>query len=417
MLFWQVVILLSLVAGAFVIWPLLKFPFNKSKVSAQVGRDETQIALYEEHLEDLEKAKAAGDIDEEQFQELKVELQKTLIVEEANESEIKLQSGGKRLVVALAVAIPVVALIFYSQTGAKKDWDIYQFLEELPKAESQDEYNKRMRELVVMTQARLKQKPDDYSLRNLLAQTSMALQDYDQAVNAYKKLLEGFPESPQIMSRLAQAMFYRSGNQVTPEVREYVKAALAMAPMLPEMLGLAGIDAKNRGDYREAIRYWKMAVSQLNPNSRVAKQYLDGIAKAEQALKSSGQTVEEGSKDDKPKADLASIDIKVNLGDKVKFAAGDTLFVYARAWQGPKMPLAIKRMPAGNFPVSIHLDESMAMAPGMDIKSFPELEIVARISKSGGAVPQSGDWQATAGPIKLSELNGALELTISEQLP
>lgn len=416
MAFWQIIVVFSIAAVLFVAWPLIKAPFTRKAVAQKVDRDETQIELYREHLADLEKSHERGDIDTSQFEELKLELQKTLVVEGVTGSGGKLHSGGKKILLAVAVLVPVLSLVFYSQWGQKKDWDIYQLLEALPKAESREDYDKKLRELVVLVQARLNQTPDNMQLVNLLAQTAMTLQDYDQAVDAYRRILDKFPESPRIIANLAQAMFYRAGNVVTPEVREYTHKALAMAPMMPEMLGLAGIDAKNQGDYRAAIRYWKTAVQHMDPNSRVAQGYLNGIAKAEQALLAAGEKLDS---DDKPVVDGASakIELQVSLADSVQISGGETLFVYARAWKGPKMPLAIQKLSASQLPLSVTLDESMAMAPGMTIKSFPELELVARISKTGSPTAQSGDWQGTFGPVKLEALEGAQQIVISEQLP
>lgn len=416
MAFWQIIVVFSIAAVLFVAWPLIKAPFTRKAVAQKVDRDETQIELYREHLADLEKSRERGDIDTSQFEELKLELQKTLVVEGVTGSGGKLHSGGKKILLAVAVLVPVLSLFFYSQWGQKKDWDIYQLLEALPKVESREDYDKKLRELVVLVQARLNQTPDNMQLVNLLAQTAMTLQDYDQAVDAYRRILDKFPESPRIIANLAQAMFYRAGNVVTPEVREYTHKALAMAPMMPEMLGLAGIDAKNQGDYRAAIRYWKTAVQHMDPNSRVAQGYLNGIAKAEQALLAAGEKLDG---DDKPAADGASakIELQVSLADSVQISGGETLFVYARAWKGPKMPLAIQKLSASQLPLSVTLDESMAMAPGMTIKSFPELELVARISKTGSPTAQSGDWQGTFGPVKLEALEGVQQIVISEQLP
>lgn len=416
MAFWQIIVLLALAASGFILWPLVKVPFIRKRSSARSEYDRTQIELYHEHLADLERALAAGDIDADQFEELKIELQKTLINEDRSGEAARANNGGKKFMIGCAITVPVLSLVLYFYMGAKRDWDIYQFLQELPEAESQQEYEGNLRQLVVMIQRRLNQQPDNLALLNLLAQTSMPLQDYDQAVDAYRKILEQFPDSPRVIANLAQALFYRAGNTVTPEVRKYTDQALELAPMLPEMHGLAGIDAKNQGNYREAIRHWKLAVRHMDPDSRVAKGYLDGIAKAEEALVAAGETLEEPGAGEVA-GDGAKIRLNVALSNEAVVSPDDTVFIYARAWKGAKMPLAIRKLTVAELPTTVVLDESMAMAPGMTINSFPELEVVARVSKSGSPAPQSGDWQASEGPVKIGESDKAIDLTIADQVP
>ncbi len=432
MAFWQIAFLLSLVAALFVLWPLVKLPFLRKSAEPQTGYDETQVILYQEHLADMEKSLALGEIDEAQFAELKLELQKALVNEtRVVDSSKKTSVGGKRVVIAAAIVIPLLSLLLYARWGAKADWEIYQDMEALPLATSQEDYQARMRELSARVQSRLNRTPDNTAMLNLLAQLSMAVQDYDLAVYAYRKILDQFPNSPGIISNLAQAMFHRAGNVVTPEVRDYTSKALELAPMLPEMLGLAGIDAKNQGDYREAIRYWKMAVSQMNPESRAAQGYMKGIQSAEQALVDAGEdptaaaaeapaadgeasAADKGSETD---GDADALQVNVRVGDQVTLRGDETVFVYARAWGGPRMPLAIRKLSVSELPTRIALDESMAMAPGMSIKSYPELEVVVRISRSGDPAPQSGDWQATMGPVRLAGKDNAIDLTVNEQIP
>ena len=419
MVFWQIVIGLSAVAALFVLWPLIQLPFLHKSWAHRASRDATQADLYKEHLADLEASLSRGDVSQEQFEALKLELQKTLLEEERGGSGFSLQRGGKKAVLFMALLIPVLGLILYNQLGAKPDWEIYQDLQELGKAGSAQEHQKQLRALSLKAQARLNQTSDNQALRNLLAQTSMALQDYDQAVDHYRAILDAFPENPRVMASLAQALFYRAGNTITPEGREYIQQSLTLAPMMPEMLGLAGIDAKNQGDFRGAIRHWKLAVSQMDPNSQAARGYINGIRKAEQALIASGESLDEPEKPaaSEPKAASDFIEVAVSLGDDVPLSGNEVVFVYARAWQGPKVPLAISKLQAKDLPKTIRLDASMAMAPGMTIEQFDELELVARVSMSGDPAAKSGDWQADLGPLKREDRGTPQVLLINKQVP
>jgi len=172
--------------------------------------------------------------------------------------------------------------------------------------------------------------------------------------------------------------------------------------MMPEMLGLAGIDAKNSGDFRSAIQYWKMAVSQMNPNSRAARGYQNGIKKAEQALLAAGESL---------------LELRVSLDESITLSGNETVFVYARAWQGPKVPLAIQKLQVKDLPKTVRLSADMAMAPGMTIDSFEDLELVARVSLSGGPSAKSGDWQVTIGPLKKTDRNKPQTLKIANKVP
>lgn len=416
MAFWQIIVVVAAASALFVVWPLIRAPFSRKAVRSDLTQDQTQLELYHEHLADLEASLSRGDIDREQFEELQKELQKTLVLEspsgDARTAEVR--QGGRKFLIGVGLSIPILSVVLYSQWGAKADWDIYQKLESLSETTTQTEHSKRIRELAVLIQTRLKRTPENIQLQNLLAQMSMSLQDYDQAVEAYRAILEQFPDSPRIMANLAQALFYRAGNVVTPEVREYTHKALSVAPMMPEMLGLAGIDAKNQGDLRGAIRYWKKAVEHMDPNSRTAQGYLSGIAKAEQALQAAGESLDDP---ETAASDGTSITLNVSLAENAQIQGDETLFVYARAWQGPKMPLAIQKLSASALPVEVVLNEAMAMAPGMDINSFEQLELVARISVSGSPAPQSGDWQGTVGPVSAKDLSEPVDITIDQQVP
>ena len=111
---------------------------------------------------------------------------------------------------------------------------------------------------------------------------------------------------------------------------------------------------------------------------------------------------------------MRSIKVAVKLSPALagKAAPGDTVFIFARAAQGPKMPLAIVRMQMKDLPTTVTLDDSMAMVPDMKMSSFPQLVIGARISKTGDAIPKPGDLEGYAPPLKAGAA-GPVEVVIA----
>ena len=103
---------------------------------------------------------------------------------------------------------------------------------------------------------------------------------------------------------------------------------------------------------------------------------------------------------------------RVTLDAKLagKYSPDDTLFVLARAAEGPKMPLAIVRMRVADLPLDFELDDSMAMAPQMTLSAFDQVVIVGRISKSGTAMPQAGDAEGFSITVKPGTKNVKLKI-------
>ena len=94
----------------------------------------------------------------------------------------------------------------------------------------------------------------------------------------------------------------------------------------------------------------------------------------------------------------------------------DTVFIFARALSGPRMPLAIVRKQVSDLPLTVTLDDSTAMTPAMKLSNFDEVTVGARVSKSGTAMPQSGDLQGLVEPV-VPGVGPAIELTIDSRVP
>ncbi len=422
--FWQGFLGLSGLAAVFLLWPTF---FSQHRLRSYFGDDErgeANTVVFRDHLKDLEETHSRGEIEVVEFQTLKIDLEKTLVSENAefrSESELPIVASFRsRLpVIALSVLLPLIALVIYFQIGAYSDWNIYLQSQQLMLEQDPEPEQKKRVQLIENLQSRLESKPDNAQNWYLLAVTATQNGDYEESVRAYRTVLNLQPNSPRIMAELAQALFLRAGNTITPEIREFARQALEQDANMPTALGLAGIDAFQSGRYEEAIRYWQKAVTLLDPRSSGSQVFSNGIASAKAAL---AQQEPNANGTDKGAGSSASVKVEVSLSKKLfKLAEppsdSDVVFVYARAWQGPKMPLAIQKITVADLPLKVRLDDSMSMAQGMDLTSFPQVELVARISKNGSAIPQSGDWQATAGPIILADQSKAVSLVIEEQLP
>ncbi len=426
MIFWQVFVALCGLAALFILWPVIFVGKQQKKALRSEARTEYNSEVFEQHISELESTRGRGEINEEQYLQLKEDLEKTRLQENLSpeletEQAITASFKSRIPVMCLIVAIPVLAILIYGQIGAKADWHIYELSQARLETTTVTDRKTISETLVVALQDRLEDAPENVQNWYLLAHTAVDVGQRDEGVRAYRKLVELQPNAPMLKADLAQALFLQAGNVVTPEVRKYAHEALAKAPNLPTALGLAGVDAYHSGKYQEAIDYWRRAVVQLDPRSTASQVLSTGIARAQAALSSKGETVSVNTVEKSKKSggeSKLSLEVKVDLdSNKVSTAKDAGVFIYARAWQGPRMPLAIRRLTVADLPATITLDETMAMTQGMDLSRFPQVEIVARVSASGSAISSSGDWQASVGPVVVKTHKEVIDLTIADQLP
>jgi cytochrome c-type biogenesis protein CcmH len=163
-----------------------------------------------------------------------------------------------------------------------------------------------------------------------------------------------------------------------------------------------------RGDYQATVRHWEKLKKMIPPDDENAKIVENGILHARSLMAQKGQKMPAASSQFASSAEQTqaggkeAITGNVALSDALKGQASpnDTLFVLVRAAQGPKMPLAIIRKQVKDLPLKFTLDDSTAMTPEMKLSNFDQVVVIARVSKSGNAMTQSGDLQVMSAPIK-----------------
>lgn len=424
MILWLPLAALLLMALAFMLWPLLRYK-NASNSSA-LNQDEMRLRLAEnvrifrEHLTELENNHEAQSINAEEFAQLKLELERNLLDDEASlraQQAPSSQRLGIKSVLIFCVFVLLGGILFYQKHGSATDVYIQNLQQEKLQLDYQDMLQNRdpnparAQTLIAEFEARLKQKPDNVQYWFLLARAQMELGNFAEATKAYQQVYKLDSQSPMIMAELAQAMFLRDGNKMTPPVADLAKSAVTLDPKNTMALGLLGIDAFGKKDYRATIRYWQKSVDLLGPDSQGGRALAAGIEKAKQSFIAEG-----GKLEDLAVKSAYVVKLSVSLGAKVKANPDQTVFIYARTWQGSPMPLAITRLKVSDLPATIQLDETMAMSPASSLATATDIEVVARISPSGSAKAEVGDWLAKQGPVSMKSVPEQIKLEINEQL-
>lgn len=284
---------------------------------------------------------------------------------------------------------------------------------------------------------RLAETPEDPQGWALLARGYRSVGRIAEAADAYGRAIALSPTDADLMVEGAETLaMSRPDRSLAGEPSALLARALAIAPEHQRGLWLLGIAHAQTGELESAIATWTRLTTLLEPGSEVARAVTEQIAEARQRLggiESETGPAPESVAAEAPIAvppvdtaepaaaatDIGALSIIVDLDPAIAAGVpeGATLFVFARAAEGPRVPLAIARLPATGFPVTVTLDDANAMVAGMTLSSQPRVVVGARISASGNATPQPGDLEALSDPVVHAELDGPLRLTIARVLP
>jgi cytochrome c-type biogenesis protein CcmH len=271
----------------------------------------------------------------------------------------------------------------------------------------------------------MRSQPDDMKGWVMLARSYVVLKRYDAAVDAYRNILRLGGNSAELLADYADALAMAAGGRFTPETGELLTRALAAQPDNVKALWLAGHWKNQEGDYAAAVEYWQQAAALLPADGEDAAVINQQIARAREQLgllplAAAQPAAAAATTPAATSAPAAATAIQVSVSLDPQLAAqvkpDDTVFIFARAAQGPRMPLAIVRKQVRDLPLSVSLDDSLAMSPAMVLSKFTEVSVGARISSSGNAMPQSGDLQGSKSPVVVGK-DTHIEITIDSRVP
>jgi len=258
---------------------------------------------------------------------------------------------------------------------------------------------------------RLKANPDDAEGWQMLGRSYSALGRHEQAADAFGKASQLRPDDATLLVDHAFALAMSSQRSFAGEPARLITRALSLEPKNPKVLALAGTAAFDRKDYKGAVAFWEQ-LAQIEPaGSPLGQQIQASIAQARE-LAGIANAAPLAASASAPAQVSGTVKLAARLKGRV--APDDTLFVFARAIDGPRMPLAILRLRAGDLPLPFKLDDTLAMSPAARLSGVSRVIVGARISKSGNAMPQSGDLQGIAPAVAVG--SRGIEIEIDQEV-
>lgn len=373
-------------------------PWLRRRHVAAPDRGASNAAIYRDQMAELEADLANGILSQGEFDHAKHELERRLLNDVAETAATPVKTASARWPgIAAALAVPILAVGLYWKLGNP---DAINAPRQVANTEADMEAQLRQIEGMVGTlEQRLQQQPDDVRGWVMLARSYSVLQRFPDAARAFERAVQLAPNDAQLYADYADALAMANGQRLAGKPTELTQKALRLDPNNQKALALAGSAMYEAKRFKEAVKYWEKLLATLPADSPITNDIRGAIAEAQQlgGLAATPTTPSATA----PKA-AAKVSGRVTLAAALKDQAAptDTVFVFARAAQGPKMPLAILRMQVKDLPADFSLDDSMAMTPQMTLSNFDSVVIGARVSKSGNAAPQPGDLEGLSAPVK-----------------
>ncbi|HEY8856709.1 MAG TPA: c-type cytochrome biogenesis protein CcmI [Rugosibacter sp.] len=389
--------------------------------------------IHHDRLVELERDYKNGVISSAGHAQAKEELQSQLLDDiagsEANISVIanhKPRHDGW----VLAILVSVIAIGLYTLIGSPAGLTSRNAAVQYDDAQAMDKIN----QLIARLEEKMQKNPNNPEGWGMLARAYKLTGRLDEAERALGRVGPTLNQNASLLADLAEVLAQKNG-ALAGRPSELILQALQLEPDNGKVLYLAGAAAFEEGHYKVAIAHWEHLQQQVDPQSDDGRNIAAGIAKARElsdgasdratlagvaavgmqsnAAMGTPQNTASGT----PSAQAGAVSGRVELGpeQRAQTTADETVFIFARAVNGPRMPLAIKRVRVADLPFDFNLDDSQAMSPDNKISSAKELRIEVRISKSGQAMPASGDLTGSSAVVKPG--TKGIHVVVDQRLP
>ena len=410
--FWAIVSAMTLAILGLVLRPLLM------RQSTVTNEQEMKLPVYRQQFSELEQDLANGLLTDEQYQTARSELERRVLEETGSTETSPLTTGGlvnlRFVALSLAMIIPASSGVLYWTLGnpsAMTHPTVASASQGGPGGDGQ--MAESLNQLIEQLRKKLEQNPNDAVGWGLLARSYMAMERYADAVPIFERATKLDPDNAGLLADYADSLAVHQGRKLEGRPETLIQKALKLDPHNVKALMLSGTIAYNRKDFSRAAKEWEDAHAHLPPDDQEsADQLKASIAEAKRRM-GGGPSMNmlvanppmEQAKPAKaaaPSGQSRAITGKVILGPNLANRASlpDTLFVFAKDVAGPPMPVSIVRASRKDLPFTFRLDDSTSPMPSRKLSDIDTVVIVARLSKSGKAMAESGDLEGMSQPLK-----------------
>lgn len=395
----------ALLAG--MLYTLIRTLRRPQAAAVSPADEQMIISIYQQRLQQAQQQFDNGELDSQEHEHAREELSRALAYELQNQvksSAQKTTRPGKAAIWVFAGAIPLLAIALYLLVGTPQALD--------PQAETAQ---LSIPEMVKRLEKRLKKQPEDIQGWRMLGRSYTVMQNFTGANDAYGEAYKREPGNVSIILEYAEAIARANDNNVLGRPAELIDDALKLEPANSYALILKGVVLFHQNDMPGAVGVWKSILAQQGVDAET-RDVVQNLLDQTQLSANSAQAEQSAPQ---PRAVAgAAVTVNVSLSPQLasQVSPEDTVFVFAQAAAGPKMPLAVARKRAMELPLRIVLDDSSAMAEGMHISAFNQVVVVARVSKSGNAGAASGDLQGKSDVLDPRK-NPVINLVIDSKVP
>ena len=410
------------IAGALtvvLVLALLFRPFLLKSAGVNVSRRQLNAAIYRDQLSRLDRDRAENTLAEADYEQARTELQRRVLDDTAEADAISTLKAPKRTMWAVGLLVPIAAIGLYVLLGSPATLK--------PNGPQHAAAAQDMDKLVVGLAQKLEKEPDNLQGWAMLARSYKMLGRNVEAEQAFVRAGAFLDNDAQLLAIYADLAATNANGDFAGKPTQLIEKALRVDPQNAMALWLAGTAAFRGGQFDSAIRIWERLIPQVEPDSDDSRMLQESINAAYTALgKTAPKVAAKTPPVQKPEASAggasgkagaaASVSGQVDLDTalKAKAAPGDTVMVIARV-PGTRMPVAVLRARASELPLKFTLDDSLSMSPQARISAASEVEVEARISKTGMAQAEPGDLMSPVQTVKVGT-NG-IKLQVSKVRP